>query len=46
MHLESMAEAERDGRVQFRLAKLPFCELAEDQAAAEKAGIGKTLLLP
>lgn len=45
--LESMAEAVRDGKLVIPISrKLPLSEAAEAQAAAEKGGIGKILLVP
>ncbi len=45
--LESMAEAVRDGKLVIPISeKLPLREAAEAQAAAEKGGIGKILLVP
>jgi NADPH:quinone reductase-like Zn-dependent oxidoreductase len=45
--LEFMAEAVRDGKLVIPISKrLPLSEAAEAQAAAEKGGIGKILLLP
>jgi NADPH:quinone reductase-like Zn-dependent oxidoreductase len=45
--LEFMAEAVRDGKLVIPIGrKLPLSEAAEAQAAAEKGGIGKILLLP
>jgi NADPH:quinone reductase-like Zn-dependent oxidoreductase len=45
--LEFMAEAARDGKLVIPISlKLPLSEAAEAQAAAEKGGIGKILLLP
>jgi NADPH:quinone reductase-like Zn-dependent oxidoreductase len=44
--LEVMAEAVRDGKLVFPLSqRLPLSEAAEAQAAAEKGGIGKILLV-
>src|ERR1700729_1216529 len=44
--LEFMAEAVRDGRLVIPISqKLPLSEAAEAQAAAEKGGIGKILLV-
>ncbi|MGB7600511.1 MAG: NADP-dependent oxidoreductase [Candidatus Sulfotelmatobacter sp.] len=44
--LESMAEAVRDGKLVIPISqKLPLSEAAEAQAAAEKGGIGKILLV-
>ena len=44
--LEFMAEAVRDGKLVIPIGlKLPLSEAAEAQAAAEKGGIGKILLL-
>ena len=45
--LEFMAEAVRDGKLLIPISlKLPLSEAAEAQAAAEKGGIGKILLVP
>jgi len=45
--LEFMAEAVRDGKLAIPISlKLPLREAAEAQAAAEKGGIGKILLIP
>jgi NADPH:quinone reductase-like Zn-dependent oxidoreductase len=45
--LEFMAEAVRDGKLVIPIGlKLPLSEAAEAQAAAEKGGIGKILLIP
>ncbi len=45
--LEFMAEAVRDGKVAIPISQtLPLSEAAKAQAAAEKGGIGKILLLP
>ncbi|MGO9339183.1 MAG: NADP-dependent oxidoreductase [Terracidiphilus sp.] len=45
--LEFMAEAVRDGKLVIPIGpKLPLSQAAEAQAAAEKGGIGKILLLP
>jgi len=45
--LQFMAEAVRDGRLVIPISKrLPLSEAAEAQAAAEKGGIGKILLVP
>jgi NADPH:quinone reductase-like Zn-dependent oxidoreductase len=45
--LESMAEAVRDGKLVIPISrKLPLSEAAEAQAAAEKGGLGKILLVP
>ena len=45
--LEFMAEAVRDGKLAIPISQtLPLSEAAEAQAAAEKGGIGKILLLP
>ncbi len=42
-----MAEAVRDGKLAIPISrKLPLSEAAEAQAAAEKGGIGKILLVP
>jgi NADPH:quinone reductase-like Zn-dependent oxidoreductase len=44
--LEFMAEAVRDGKLVIPISlKLPLSEAPEAQAAAEKGGIGKILLL-
>jgi NADPH:quinone reductase-like Zn-dependent oxidoreductase len=44
--LQSMAEAVRDGKLVIPISrKLPLSEAAEAQAAAEKGGIGKILLV-
>jgi NADPH:quinone reductase-like Zn-dependent oxidoreductase len=44
--LEFMAEAVRDGKLVIPISqKLPLSEAAEAQAAAEKGGIGKILLV-
>jgi NADPH:quinone reductase-like Zn-dependent oxidoreductase len=44
--LEFMAEAVRDGKLVIPISrKLPLSEAAEAQAAAEKGGIGKILLI-
>src|SRR5271163_4631967 len=44
--LQFMAEAVRDGKLVIPISrKLPLSEAAEAQAAAEKGGIGKVLLL-
>jgi NADPH:quinone reductase-like Zn-dependent oxidoreductase len=44
--LEFMAEAVRDGKLAIPISqKLPLSEAAEAQAAAEKGGVGKILLL-
>jgi NADPH:quinone reductase-like Zn-dependent oxidoreductase len=44
--LEHMAEAVRDGKLVIPISqKLPLSEAAEAQAAAEKGGIGKILLV-
>jgi NADPH:quinone reductase-like Zn-dependent oxidoreductase len=44
--LQFMAEAVRDGKLVIPISrKLPFSEAAEAQAAAEKGGIGKILLV-
>jgi NADPH:quinone reductase-like Zn-dependent oxidoreductase len=44
--LESMAEAVRDGKLVIPISeKLPLSEAAKAQAAAEKGGIGKILLV-
>ncbi|HXJ96588.1 MAG TPA: NADP-dependent oxidoreductase [Terriglobia bacterium] len=45
--LEFMAEAVRDGKLVIPVSlKLPLREAAEAQAAAEKGGVGKILLVP
>jgi NADPH:quinone reductase-like Zn-dependent oxidoreductase len=45
--LQFMAEAVRDGKLVIPIGpKLPLSQAAEAQAAAEKGGIGKILLLP
>jgi NADPH:quinone reductase-like Zn-dependent oxidoreductase len=45
--LQFMAEAVRDGKLVIPISEeLPLSEAAEAQAAAEKGGIGKILLLP
>jgi NADPH:quinone reductase-like Zn-dependent oxidoreductase len=45
--LEFMAEAVRDGKLVIPIGpKLPLSQAAEAQAAAEKGGVGKILLLP
>jgi len=45
--LEFMAEAVRDGKLVIPIReKLPLSEAAEAQAAVEKGGIGKVLLVP
>ncbi len=45
--LEFMAEAVRDGKLVIPISrKLPLSEAAEAQAATEKGGIGKILLVP
>jgi NADPH:quinone reductase-like Zn-dependent oxidoreductase len=45
--LEFMAEAVRDGKLVIPISqKLPLREAAQAQAAAEKGGIGKILLVP
>jgi NADPH:quinone reductase-like Zn-dependent oxidoreductase len=45
--LEFMAEAVRDGKLVIPISeKMPLSEAAEAQAAAEKGGIGKILLVP
>ena len=42
-----MAEAVRDGKLVIPISQeLPLSEAAEAQAAAEKGGIGKILLVP
>ena len=44
--LEFMAEAVRDGKLVIPISqKLPLSEAAEAQAAAEKGGVGKILLV-
>jgi NADPH:quinone reductase-like Zn-dependent oxidoreductase len=44
--LEFMAEAVRDGKLVIPISrKLPLSKAAEAQAAAEKGGIGKILLV-
>lgn len=44
--LESMAEAVRDGKLVIPISeRLPLSEAAEAQAAAEKGGVGKILLV-
>jgi NADPH:quinone reductase-like Zn-dependent oxidoreductase len=44
--LEFMAEAVRDGKLVIPISrKLPLSEAAEAQAAAEKGGVGKVLLV-
>jgi NADPH:quinone reductase-like Zn-dependent oxidoreductase len=44
--LEFLAEAVRDGKLVIPISqKLPLSEAAEAQAAAEKGGIGKVLLV-
>jgi NADPH:quinone reductase-like Zn-dependent oxidoreductase len=44
--LEFMAEAVRDGKLVIPINRtLPLSEAAEAQAAAEKGGIGKILLV-
>jgi NADPH:quinone reductase-like Zn-dependent oxidoreductase len=44
--VEFMAEAVRDGKLVIPIGeKLPLSETAEAQAAAEKAGVGKILLV-
>jgi len=44
--LEFMAEAVRDGKLKIPISqKLPLSEAAEAQAAAEKGGVGKILLV-
>jgi NADPH:quinone reductase-like Zn-dependent oxidoreductase len=44
--LQFMAEAVRDGKLIIPISqKLPLSEAAEAQAAAEKGGIGKVLLV-
>jgi NADPH:quinone reductase-like Zn-dependent oxidoreductase len=45
--LEFMAAAVRDGKLVIPISRtLPLNEAAEAQAAAEKGGVGKILLLP
>jgi len=45
--LEFMAEAVRDGKLVIPISrKMPLSKAAEAQAAAEKGGIGKILLVP
>jgi NADPH:quinone reductase-like Zn-dependent oxidoreductase len=45
--LQFMAEAVRDGKLMIPIGpKLPLSQAADAQAAAEKGGIGKILLLP
>jgi len=45
--LEFIAEAVRDGKLVIPISlKLPLSEAAEAQAAAEKGGVGKILLVP
>jgi NADPH:quinone reductase-like Zn-dependent oxidoreductase len=45
--LQFMAEAVRDGKLVIPISqKLPLSEAAKAQAAAEKGGIGKILLVP
>ena len=45
--LEFMAEAVRDGKLVIPISeKLPLSEAAEAQAAVEKGGVGKVLLVP
>jgi NADPH:quinone reductase-like Zn-dependent oxidoreductase len=45
--LEFMAEAVRDGKLVIPIGqKLPLSEAAQAQAAAEKGGVGKILLVP
>jgi NADPH:quinone reductase-like Zn-dependent oxidoreductase len=45
--LQFMAEAVRDGKLVIPIGpKLPLSQAAEAQAAAEKGGVGKILLLP
>ncbi len=45
--LEFMGEAVRDGKLVIPIGrKMPLSEAAEAQAAAEKGGIGKILLIP
>jgi NADPH:quinone reductase-like Zn-dependent oxidoreductase len=44
--LEFMAEAVRDGKLVIPISqKLPLSDAAEAQAAAEKGGVGKILLV-
>jgi NADPH:quinone reductase-like Zn-dependent oxidoreductase len=44
--LEFMAEAVRDGKLVIPISrKLPLSKAAEAQAAAEKGGVGKVLLV-
>jgi NADPH:quinone reductase-like Zn-dependent oxidoreductase len=44
--LEFMAEAVRDGKLVIPISEeMPLSEAAEAQAAAEKGGIGKILLV-
>ena len=44
--LEFMAEAVRDGKLVIPISRtLPLSKAAEAQAAAEKGGIGKVLLV-
>jgi NADPH:quinone reductase-like Zn-dependent oxidoreductase len=44
--LEFMAEAVRDGKLVIPISqKLPLSEAAQAQAAAEKGGVGKILLV-
>jgi NADPH:quinone reductase-like Zn-dependent oxidoreductase len=44
--LEFMAEAVRDGKLVIPISeKLPLSEAAEAQAAAERGGVGKILLV-
>ena len=45
--LQFMAEAVRDGKLVIPISKtLPLSEAAEAQAATEKGGVGKILLVP
>jgi NADPH:quinone reductase-like Zn-dependent oxidoreductase len=45
--LQFMAEAVRDGKLVIPIGpRLPLSQAAEAQAAAEKGGVGKILLLP
>jgi NADPH:quinone reductase-like Zn-dependent oxidoreductase len=45
--LQFMAEAVRDGKLVIPIGpKLPLSQAADAQAAAEKGGVGKILLLP
>jgi NADPH:quinone reductase-like Zn-dependent oxidoreductase len=44
--LQFMAEAVRDGKLMIPISrKLPLSKAAEAQAAAEKGGVGKVLLV-